>query len=80
MNRFLLVDTGGLLGRTHEWSQDIHKQALSAISEADVIIYLLGIFFESFCISFVFVRSFDVDNVLFKLFVLKRLDRKDSTR
>jgi GTPase Era involved in 16S rRNA processing len=36
------VDTGGLLGNTHEWSQDIHKQALGAISEADLIIYVLG--------------------------------------
>jgi hypothetical protein len=35
MCRFLLVDTGGLLGRTHEWSQDIHKQALGAVSEGN---------------------------------------------
>jgi len=39
--KFLLVDTGGLLGTTHEWSEDIHNQALGAISEADIIIYLL---------------------------------------
>jgi predicted GTPase len=34
-------NTGGLLGTTHEWSEDIHNQALGAISEADIIIYLL---------------------------------------
>jgi len=37
-----VADTGGMFGDSDPWSHDIHAQALAAISEADVIIYMLG--------------------------------------
>lgn len=39
--QFIVADTGGMFGDSDPWSHDIHAQALAAISEADVIIYML---------------------------------------
>lgn len=41
--RFIVADTGGMFGDSDPWSHDIHAQALAAIAEADVIIYMLGV-------------------------------------
>ncbi len=38
-----MVDTGGILGPTDEFSDDIKAQALIAIEEADLIAFLVDI-------------------------------------
>jgi len=40
---FIIVDTGGMLGDTDEWSSDIHDQATVAMSEADLIVVCFNI-------------------------------------
>lgn len=38
----LLVDTGGMLGDSGDFSENIHQQALLAVEEADFVIYVAG--------------------------------------
>jgi GTP-binding protein len=40
---FILVDTGGMLGDTDEWSSDIHQQATVALGQADIILFVVNV-------------------------------------
>jgi len=40
---FILVDTGGMLGDTDEWSSDIHQQATVALGQADIIMFVVDV-------------------------------------
>lgn len=40
---FILVDTGGLLGDTDEWSSDIHQQAQVALGQADLLVLVVDV-------------------------------------
>lgn len=39
----ILVDTGGMLGDTDEWSSGIHQQAEVALDEADLILFMVDV-------------------------------------